>query len=239
MTNVALENTNAKSGAPPTTVSEDGYVASETGTEKEKPADGRSNVQGQAFFNEKPAAGVEVKLCRKFSSILGCRETQYSTKTDDAGEYLIKDVEPGEYEGLIVKVFDTPRYVFAARSFGISAAKYKLEANKTFFAPPSNLFKSDLKVQSPKAAAKIDQASLDVKWDAYPDAAYYKISFFAKEPKIVSPYINIKVEDTSFKPEKPLANGEWRIKIDAFNANEVRLSQLNEDLKFTVSGGAN
>jgi hypothetical protein len=237
VSNVASGNA-ANAERPKTTVSEDGYVASEDGTEKEKPAAGKANVQGTALYNEKPAAGVEVKLCKKFSSFTGCSDKQYSTKTDDAGEYLFKDVEPGEYEGLIVKVFDTPGYVFAAKSFGILAAKYKIDADKTFFAPATNLFKSDLKTQSPKANAKADLASLEAKWDAYPDAAYYKISFFAKEAKVVSPYINHKVEATSFKPEKPLANGEWRIKIDAFNANDVKLSQLKEDLKFTVTGGA-
>lgn len=244
MTNAALDQANANRGvppggnAPPTTVSEDGFVASETGTEKERPAAGKANVQGKALFNEKPAAGVEVKLCKKFSTILGCRETQYTTKTDAEGEYLIKDIEPGEYEGLIVKVFDTQGYVFAAKGFGISAAKYKIDADKTFFAPATNLFRSDLKPVSPKPNAKADLTAFEAKWDAYPDAAYYKVSFFAKDPKVISPYINHKVEGTSFKPEKPFKNGEWRMKIDAFSANDIKLSQLNEDVKFTITGGA-
>lgn len=222
---------------PGTQLSKDGYVVSETGTEKEKPESGKANVQGKALFNEKPAAGVEAKLCEKFNTITGCSGQQYTTKTDENGEYLFKGVEPKDYEGLLVKVFNTPGYVFAAQSLGISAAKYKIEADKTFFAPPTNLFKSDLKVQNPKSNAKVDAKNFELKWDAYPDAAYYKISMFPKEIKVTSPYINEKVEGTTFKAEKPLTNGEYRLKVDAYNANDIRLSGLNEDIKFNVTGG--
>jgi hypothetical protein len=147
-TNTPIDKSNSAgdkkdSKATETKLTKDGYVTSESGTEKEKPAAGKGNVQGKALFNEKPAAGVEAKLCEKFSTIMGCSGQQYTTKTDENGEYLFKDVEPKDYEGLLVKVFNTPSYVFAAQSLGISAAKYKIEADKTFFAPVTNLFKSD------------------------------------------------------------------------------------------------
>ena len=122
-----------------TQLTEDGFVSSETGTEKEKPEAGKANVQGVALFNEKPAADVEVKLCEKFNSFSGCSGQQYKTKTDENGEYLIKGVEPKEYDALLVKVFNTNNSIFAASKFGITAAKYKFEADKTFFAPPTNL----------------------------------------------------------------------------------------------------
>ena len=239
--NTTQTNTNADkkdtNKTPGTQLSKDGYVTSETGTEKEKPEAGKANVQGKALFNEKPAAGVEAKLCEKFSTFMGCSGQQYSTKTDENGEYLFKNVEPKDYQGLIVKVFNTPSYIFAAQSFGITAAKYKIEADKTFFAPATNLFKSDLKAQNPKSNAKVDAKTLEIKWDAYPDAAYYKFGLYPKEAKVTSPYINEKVEGNTFKIEKPLVNGEYRLKIDAYNANDIKLSQLNEDVKFNVTGG--
>lgn len=239
--NTTQTNTNADkkdtNKTPGTQLSKDGYVASETGTEKEKPEAGKANVQGKALFNEKPAAGVEAKLCEKFSTFMGCSGQQYSTKTDENGEYLFKNVEPKDYQGLIVKVFNTPSYIFAAQSFGITAAKYKIEADKTFFAPATNLFKSDLKAQNPKSNAKVDAKTLEIKWDAYPEAAYYKFGLYPKEAKVTSPYINEKVEGNTFKIEKPLVNGEYRLKIDAYNANDIKLSQLNEDVKFNVTGG--
>src|SRR5687767_9676470 len=101
-------NTTARANTA-ATQSEDGTIPSGTGVEKEKPAAGKGNVQGKAMFNEKPAVAVQVKLCKTFSRFLGgCSGETFSTKTDDAGEYLIKDVPPGVYEGLTVQVFDTP-----------------------------------------------------------------------------------------------------------------------------------
>ncbi|MEK7725172.1 MAG: hypothetical protein AAB336_12525 [Acidobacteriota bacterium] len=233
-TNTSADKANK---VPGTQLTKDGYVTSESGTEKEKPESGKANVQGKAMFNEKPAPGVEAKLCEKFNTFMGCSGQQYTTKTDENGEYLFKNVEPKDYEGLIVRVFNTQSYVFAAQTLGISAAKYKIEAGKTFFAPPTNLFKSDLKAQNPKANAKVDAKTLEIKWDAYPEAAYYKFGLYPKEAKVTSPYINEKVEGNSFKIEKPMVNGEYRLKIDAYNANDIKLSQLNEDVKFNITGG--
>src|SRR5687767_10419208 len=74
----------------------DGAIPSGTGVEKEKPAAGKANVQGKAFFNEKPAVGVQVKLCKTFNQYFGgCGGETFTAKTDDAGEYLIKNVTPG------------------------------------------------------------------------------------------------------------------------------------------------
>lgn len=233
-TNSAKENAPK---APKTELSEDGYVVSESGTEKEKPESGKANVQGKALFNEKPAAGIEAKLCEKFSTIMGCSGKQYTTKTGADGEYLFKNVEPKDYEGLIVRVFETKSYVFASQGFGISAAKYKIEADKTFFAPATNLFKSDVKITSPKAGSKADSKTLELKWDAYPDAAYYKVSMFAKEASVMSPYISTKVEEAMLKLEKPMVNGEYRLEIEAFNANDIKLSESKDDYKINLTGG--
>src|ERR687893_453490 len=141
-------DTNTKTERPPTEASSDGVITSGTGTEKEKPAAGKANVQGKAFYNEQPAANVEVKLCQTFSRFLsGCGGETFTTKTDADGEYLIKDVPPGDYEALTVQVFNTPYYVFATSGI-VQAAKYKIEADQTYFAPDSHLFKQDLKLQS-------------------------------------------------------------------------------------------
>ena len=152
----ANANTNAETTTKAATSStaeagDDEMVPSGTGVEKEKPAAGKGTVQGKAFFNEKPAAGVDVKLCKTFNRFFGgCSGDTFTAKTDEAGEYLIKNVPPGVYEGLTVKVFNTPYYVFATSGV-ISAAKYNIEADETYFAPDTNLFKNDLKLASPKA----------------------------------------------------------------------------------------
>jgi hypothetical protein len=112
----------------------DDTIPSGAGTEKQKPAAGKGNVQGKVFFNGKPVGGIEVKLAEKFSQFLGRPSGEvFVTKTDASGEYLIKDVPPRTYEGLLVKVFDSPFYQFATSGF-IGAAKYKIEPDRTFFA---------------------------------------------------------------------------------------------------------
>lgn len=170
----------------------------------------------------------------------GCGGDTFTTKTDDAGEYLIKDVPPGMYEGLTVQVFETPYYVFATSGF-IAAAKYDIQDGKTYFAPDTHLFKNDVKLVNPKAGSKVAAVGIEVKWDAYPDAAYYKYSVHADTASgAVTEYdhINKRVDGMSASLDKPLAPGIYTVKVEAFNANERKLSQTSEDMKFTVTGAA-
>ena len=218
-----------------------GIINSGTGSEKEKPAAGKTNVQGKVLFNEKPAANIEVKLCEKFNQYFGgCTGQTYTTRTDSNGEYLIKDVPPGLYEGLTAKVFDTPYYVFATSGF-IASAKYKLEPDETFFAPDSNLFKSDLKLVSPKAGAKLGANNIEIKWESYPDAAYYKFSINGNSSSGAETnldYINKRVDGTSYVLDKPLGSGSYRCTVTAYNGNDVKLAESASDIKFDVTGAA-
>lgn len=227
--------TPASTGAPDA----DGIISSGTGVEKEQPAAGKGNVQGKALYNGQPAAGVEVKLCEKFSQYLsGCGGETFTAKTDEAGEYLIKNVPPRIYEGLIVKVFDTSYYIFATSGV-VSSAKYRIEEGKTFFAPDTNLFKNDLKLLSPKAGSKLAASNIEVKWDSYPDAAYYKFSIYADSSSGATTeydYINKRVDGLSYVLDKPLAPGSYRCEVKAYNSKDIKLSQSPDDIKFTVTG---
>jgi hypothetical protein len=237
---------NANAERPKTTASSsapgaDGIIASGTGVEKEKPAAGKANVQGKVFFNEKPAAGVEVKLCEKFSQYIGgCSGETFTTKTDSGGEYLIKDVPPRIYEGLTVRVFETRYYVFATSGI-VQNAKYKIEEGQTFFAPDTHLFKQDMKLVAPKAGSKVAADAIEAKWDTYPDAAYYKLSFFADTNSGAKPeydFINRRVDGLSFVLDKPLTPGTYNCIVTAYNGNDIKLAQSPSDMKFTVTGTA-
>ncbi|HUQ34070.1 MAG TPA: hypothetical protein VM095_18255 [Pyrinomonadaceae bacterium] len=231
----------AKSTASPTKPDADGVISSGTGEEKEPPAAGKGNVQGKVFYNQKPVAGIEVKLCETFSRYMsGCGGETFVTKTDSNGEYLIKNVPPRIYEGLIVKVFDTNYYVFATSGI-VQTAKYRIEADKTFFAPDTQLFKQDLKLLTPKAGSKIGGSNIEVKWDAYPDAAYYKFSIHADSStgaKTEYDYINKRVDGLSYVLDKPLSPGSYSCKVEAYNSNDIELSESSDDIKFTVTGEA-
>lgn len=207
------------------------------GVEKQKPAPGTGNVQGKVLFNSKPAENIEVKLCEKFNRFLGgCDGKTYTARTDANGEYVIADVEPKVYEGLLARVFDTDSYIFAASGIaGISSAKYDVTADKTLFIASTNLFKSDLKVINPKAGAKTSAQNLELKWDAYPEASYYKFSIFPEGSSVTSPYVNERVEATSFLIDKPLEKGTYRWQVNAFNREDRKLAESGDDIKFTIN----
>lgn len=234
----SVPTSNANAAEMPKTEKADGdFVASETGTEKAKPEAGKANVQGRVLFNEKPVAGVEVKLCEKFSRFMGgCSGENFKTKTDSNGEYLFAGVTPKVYEGLLVKVFDTKNYIFATQGLGISSAKYKFNPDETFFAPDTNLFKDDLKLQSPQKNGKVDAKNLEIKWESYPDAAYYKLTLSPKNYDADSSVTEDRIEAANYKVEKNLKSGEYALRLSAFNANDVKLAEII-GISFTVTGG--
>ena len=207
--------------------------------EKQKPAAGTGNVQGKVLYNSKPVENIEVKLCQTFNRFFGgCGGKTITARTDKDGDYVVANVEPGTYEGLLARVFETESFVFATTGVtGINAQKYEVKADKTLFIPPTSLFKGDLKLLNPKPGSKVGQ-NLELKWQEYPDAAYYKFSLFSEDSKITSPYINERSEGTSFVLEKPMPKGIYRIEIEAFNGDDRKLSETSNDLKMTVSEGS-
>lgn len=233
-------NKNSRTTTPGETKSSPVSVDSTApGVERVKPAPGTGNVQGQVLYNSKPAENIEVKLCEKFNQYFGgCSGKTYTARTDKEGEYVITDVEPKVYEGLLAKVFDTDSSVFATTGIaGISSTKYDVAADKTLFITPTHLFKGDLKLLNPKAGAKVSTKDLELKWEPYPDAAYYKFSIHADESSVTSPYINERVDDTSFSLDKPLEKGVYRWQVTAYNAQDKKLSESSRDIKFTITDG--
>lgn len=228
---------NSNTSSPTPSNANAGTAAPETGVEKVKPAPGTGNVQGKVLFNGKPAAGIEVKLCEKFNQFFGgCSGKTYTAKTDAEGDYVVTNVPPATYEGLMARVFDTDSYIFATTGLaGLSSAKYEVAADKTLFVRPTHLFKSDLKLLNPKAGSKVSAAGLELKWQDYPDAAYYKLSLYASDSSVTSPYIGQRVEATTFPADKPLPKGEYRVQLEAYNDADQKLAESAKDIKFTVT----
>jgi len=223
----------AKKSGPATAADSDAPVE---GVEKVKPAAGTGNVQGKVLYNNAPVENIDVRLCETFSRFLnGCGGKIYTAKTDKDGDFVITNVPPKEYEGLTVQIFDTDSYVFATTGIGIAQAKYKIEADKTLFVKPTHLFKGDLQVTNPKAGSTVSGANLELQWQAYPDAAYYKFSLSPDEHLVTPPYINERVDGASFKVNKPLEKGTYRFKVEAFNKSDRKLSETPDDIKFTIN----
>ena len=207
------------------------------GVEKVKPAPGTGNVQGKVLYNNAPVENIDVRLCETFSRFLsGCGGKVYTAKTDKEGDYVITNVPPKEYEGLTVRVFDTDSYVFATAGVaGIASAKYNVVADKTLFVKPTHLFKGDLQVINPKAGSTVSGENLELKWEPYPDAAYYKFSLSPDAHLVTAPYRNERVDGASFQVNKPLEKGGYRIKVEAFNKSDKKLSETPDDIKFTIN----
>src|SRR5215213_8459705 len=215
----------------------DDTAAPVEGVEKVKPASGTGNVQGKVLYNGAPVENIEVKLCETFSRFLsGCGGKTYTAKTDKDGDFVITNVPPKDYEGLTVRVFDTDSYVFATTGIaGISSAKYNVVADKTLFVTPTHLFKGDLQVINPKAGSTVSGQDLELKWQAYPDAAYYKFSLSPNNHMVTPPYTNERVDGASFKVNKPLEKGTYRFKVEAFNSSDKKLSETPDDINFTIT----
>ena len=219
-----------------TQTAQPGQSAPVQGVEKVKPAPGTGNVQGKVLYNNAPVPNIEVKLCETFSRFLsGCGGQTYTAKTDSDGDFVITNVPPKEYQGLTVRVFDTDSYVFATTGIGIAQAKYNVEADKTLFVTPTHLFKGDLKVSNPKAGSTVSGQDLELRWDAYPDAAYYKFTLYPDNHQITPPYMNERVDAASFKVNKPLEKGTYRYKVEAFNGSDKKLSETPDDIRFTIN----
>jgi hypothetical protein len=232
--NVGNSNAKATPGTEKTE-NEGDFVPSETGTAKATPEAGKANVQGKVVFNGEPVSGVEVKLCQKFSRFMGeCSGESFKTKTDASGEYLIANVTAGIYEGLLVKVFETNSWVFATQKFGITSAKYKIDADSTYFAPLTNLFKSDMKLTEPKNGSSVAGTDLKVKWEAYQGAAYYKLSVSPENYDADSSLTNERVEGSEFTIPKTLKAGKYSLSLTAYNSNDIKLSELKDRVSFTV-----
>lgn len=224
--------TQADTAAPPVTTSN-----AEAQVEKSKPAPGTGNVQGKVLYNGAPAENIEVQLCETFSQFVGgCNGKTYTARTDKNGEYVITNVEPKVYEALLARVFDTDSYIFATSGIaGISSTEYDVSVDKTLFISPTHLFKGDLKTLNPKAGATVSTQNLELKWETYPDAAYYKFSVYSEDVSITSPYVNERIEGTSFSIIKPLQKGTYRWQVEAYNNADQKLSESSNDIKFTIN----
>jgi hypothetical protein len=78
---------------------------------------------------------------------------------------------------------------------------------------------------------------LELKWETYPDAAYYKFSVYPEDASVTSPYVNQRVEATSYTLDKPLPKGTYRWQVEAYNSSDVKLAESADDIKFTVTDG--
>lgn len=224
----ANENTNANDDP------KGEFLKSETGTAKATPKPGKANIQGKVFFNLMPVKGIDVRLCVESPNMYGdCLGKKYMAKTDEDGLYLFADLEPRVYSALFVRIFNTPDYVHAAK-YGFLSMKIRAEADKTFFVPLTTLFKADLKILHPDAKAAADGRDLEISWEAYPDAASYSIELLQFSGSGIYHLNGKRTKANSYKLEKPLPDGRYRLRVEAFNSSGIKLAQAGNGIEFSI-----
>ncbi len=237
---ITTSNTGTRTRTTPPPSTTESKAESTSGDERQKPAAGKGNVQGKVLFNDAPVEGIEVKICENFSTIMGinCSGKTRMTKTGADGVYVIADLDPMTYGGLTAKVFKSNYYIYPYKGLtAMSAQQFTVEADKTIFANDISLFKNDIKITSPKVGSKVEAQGLELKWEAYPDAAYYKVSLYPDAGG--TPPVNAeRVDDPTYAVSEPLMNGKYRLRVESYNANDSKLAETGNDIKFTVSGGA-
>lgn len=192
------------------------------------PPPGAGAVQGVVLFAEQPAAGLEVKLCETFDQFNGCDGKTLKTKTDARGVYTFGDVPPMKWQGLTVRVFNTKLELFV-RSGLLTNAAYVVAPDRVLSVPPMRMFKTDLRVSSPRERAKLKTRQFEVKWVPYPGAASYKLDIDADG------YRGLELVGASFVLDKPIANGSYELELTALDAWGEPLAKTARPIKFSIA----
>jgi hypothetical protein len=246
-TSTTNKSTNVGTKKMPTTTAEEDStgtlavsVEAPSGKTIAAPESGKASIWGQVMYNSQPVGKIEVKLCETLVSFnMQCSGKTFKTLTNSDGEYLLENIPAKSYGGLIVKVFTSNFYIFDATQYGGMPKKYDIKADQTFYVRPTNLFKNDLKPLTPKSNGKESGQDLELTWQAYPDASYYNLSLiYSGKDGITSPYVSEKVEGTTFKADKPIEAGQYWFQLEAYNAEDVKISQSERAYKVNVIGEA-
>lgn len=222
-------STSSTDTAPPDTTAADAAAAP-----KRKPPAGMGNAIGRVLFDSKPAANIEATLCEDIGIVGGCSGQKYMGKTDKDGYYVIDKVKPGEY-ALMVRVFNTNGVIYPTAGV-MSAAKFKVEKDESLAVRTVNLWKTDLQVAAPKNGDTVKTGKPTFSWKAYPSAANYKVSLRTKDGAGISE--TIETSKTSATAEKALLNGDYQWRVEATNADGVKIAETAKDAVFKVTGQA-
>lgn len=197
------------------------------------PADGKGNVFGEIHWNGRGMADLEVALCRDFSAFSGCNGTPLTVTTDESGQYLFKDVDPGVY-ALSVKVFDTNDWLYISSGI-LSSTDFEVNAGKTLTIGYQDIFKLDLILLTPGNGATVAVEELQLDWNDYrnPQAAYYKVSLFPDEGDAI--VFNKRAEESTLEVELLPVSCGYRWSVEAYNEDRVKISESPEPFTFVVT----
>jgi hypothetical protein len=108
--------------------------------------------------------------------------------------------------------------------------KESLEPDQTIFVDPIDIYKVDLKVSEPAQRAKISGDQLIIKWNEYPDAAYYTLFFQDYEGRLITK----TVEKNEYTFDEPLMDCRYNVTVAAYNDEDVEIAENAGGLDFVV-----
>ncbi|GJM41260.1 MAG: hypothetical protein DHS20C20_15420 [Ardenticatenaceae bacterium] len=224
------EGENGRSNDDTVSESDEDSAEDELRFEGDPPASGKGNVFGEIRWNGAGAADLEVLLCADFSSFSGCGGKEFLTTTDENGQYLFEDIDPGIY-ALSVRVFNSDDWLYISSGI-LSSAEFEVEGGKTLTIGIQNIFKLDVKLLEPRNGGDVAGEEVLLKWQAYPDADYYKVSMYPDEGDA------ILIEKRSNEPSLPAdllsVSCGYRWSVEVFNSERIKIAETAEDFDFVV-----
>jgi hypothetical protein len=188
---------------------------------------------GRLLWNSKGVAGNPVKLCEDITFIGGCKGREYDTLTDETGVYLFTDLPPREY-ALATKALDSPDWLYVTVGLGLQSGKYTVVADQTLVVGDLAIFKTDLKILFPAETEKVSDPKPTLRWEAYPQAAFYSVSVYPQYGSVV--FYQQRVDTNELSVPNALLTCEYTWTVDAFNSDGMRLAKNAGSARFYIVG---
>jgi hypothetical protein len=197
------------------------------------PAPGTGNVIGRILWNGQPVSDLETKLCEEVSLVRGCSGLEFGTSTDETGTYLFTDITPGDY-GVVAHALDADRWLYVTAGLGPGARKYSVAPDEILYVGDQHIFKSDLKHMTPDEADQVDMATPTLSWEPYADAVYYELYLAPENGDAL--LVSHRADDSQIALDSGLLNCRYTWKVEAFNAQEVKIAESDGYSHFSVTG---
>lgn len=224
------EGENGRSDSDAEAQTNENDVEEELKYDGDPPADGKGNVFGEIRWNGAGAAELDVLLCADFSSFSGCGGKEFLTTTDENGQYLFKDVDPGVY-ALSVRVFNSDDWLYISSGI-LSSAEFEVEGGKTLTIGIQNIFKLDVKLEEPRNNGKVAGEEVLLNWADYPEADYYKVSMYPDEGDAI--LFEKRSNESSLRVDLLPVSCGYRWSVEAFSSERIKIAETAEDFDFIV-----
>jgi hypothetical protein len=196
------------------------------------PNPGLANVVGRILWNEKPMEGLGLALCETIDPVDGCLGAAFDTRTDEQGVYLFTDVLPGEYE-LVVESLDFERWLYVTAGLESGSRKHTVTADSILRLPDQSIFRFNLTLVFPEENAVVSSGQPVLAWEAYPDAAFYRVFLRQENGDILLK--GEKTGEPSLTPPLALKNCGYAWQVEAYNASETKIAEHDGYSLFRVA----